>query len=127
MQFAHRAEDDHRHLGTLPADPPQCVEGAGLPRRGDAQQADLRAAADQQVEGRAGRRADREHPVAAQLQGGGERLGEQPVVVDHHEPNAHGDLQSDPAALPAVAPAPHRPPAVPPGRPRAGVVHRGSL
>ena len=72
--------------------------------RGEPQQAHLGAPrADQGADGGGGR-AHGEHPVAAQLQGGGQRLGQQPVVVDDHEPNAHGALQSR-SAVSGAAPS----------------------
>ena len=54
-----------------------------------AEQAHLGCPADHQFRRARGRRRRGEHPVPAQLQRRGQRLGEQSVVVDHHEPHSH--------------------------------------
>ncbi|CAM5370044.1 hypothetical protein SBADM41S_05567 [Streptomyces badius] len=99
------AEDDHRHLRALLADARDRVEDAGGGGRGRTEQADLRGPADDQFRGARGRRGGREHPVPAEFQCRGECLGEQTVIVDHHEPHAHRSS----APKSPVRPAPRTP------------------
>jgi len=98
-----RSEDHHRGLRALPPDPDDRVEGPGHGGRRGPEQADLRGPSDDQVGRPGGGRGGGQHPVAAQFQRRGERLGEQSVVVDHHEPDAHL-----PIPLPTQAPRPSR-------------------
>ncbi|RPK63559.1 hypothetical protein EES43_11125 [Streptomyces sp. ADI96-02] len=104
----HRPEHDDRHLRAVPGDARDRVEGSRRGGRGRTEQADVRRSGDHQLRrtGRRGRR--REHPVAAQFQCRGQCLGEQAVIVDHHEPHAH--RTSPPVPCTPRIPAP-RPPA----------------
>lgn len=88
----HRAEDHHGGLRALAPDPDDRVEGARFGGCRRAEQTDLRRPADDQFSRPGGGRGGGEHPVPAQFQCRGERLGEQSVVVDHHEPHTHRAL-----------------------------------
>ncbi len=99
----HRAQHHHRDLRPLLLDPYDRVEGAGPGGRGGPQQAHLGRPAHHQLRGPGARRGRRQDTVPAQLQRRGERLREQTMIVDHHEPHAHRATPSTPAG-PGAAP-----------------------